>query len=186
MASMGAGQRAAIGASFAVQAGIFVAIVTFLGGNAAVVPPPSSVARATPPASVPKSSARQLGPGIEVTVTAAGQEGYTEYPSPVAAVMWVPPAYPLVVTVTLSVPADSGLGGFRLGVTEGAWAGVPDDGTALVVSGKPQPGEHVYTLHLTAADLPWANGNYLVLTGQDDGDPTLTAPLAELVVGPEP
>ena len=119
-------------------------------------------------------------------MTAAGQEGFTEYPSPVEAIMWVPSASDLVVTVTLAIPPDSGLGGFRLGMTSDPWTGVPDDGAALVTSGKPQPGQHIYTLHLNTADLTSVNGNYLVLTGQEDGDPALTAPLAEFIVGPEP
>ena len=63
---------------------------------------------------------------------------------------------------------------------------MPDDGTALVTSGKLGPGQHTYTLHLNSADLPSVNGNYLVLTGVDDGDPALTAPLAEFIVGQEP
>jgi hypothetical protein len=57
---------------------------------------------------------------------------------------------------------------------------------ALVTSGKPRPGQHTYTLHLTAADLPSVNTNYLVLTGQEGGDSALTAPLADFIVGPEP
>ncbi len=87
------------------------------------------------------------------------------------------------MTVTLTIPPGSDLGRFRIGITGGAWAGVPDDGTALVTSGKLAPGQHVYTLHLNTADLPSADGNYLVLTGQDDGDPAQTAPLADFIVG---
>ena len=187
MASTSAGQRAAIAASFAVQAGIVAAIAAILAGNAGspATPPVPAVTRATMPVSVPEPSAPQLGPGIGVIVTAARQQGYTEYPSPVEPVLWVPPASSFVVTVTLTIPPDSGLGRFRLGITDGAWAGVPDDGTALVSSGKPAPGKHVYTLRLTTADLPSVDRNYLVLTGQDDGDPALTAPLAELTIGPE-
>ena len=188
MASTSARQCAAIAASFAVQAGIVVAIVAIPAGNAAssASPPAPAVAPVTPAVSVPEPSAPRPGPAIEVTVTGAGQKGYTEYPSPVEPVLWVPPASQFALTVTLTIPPDSGLGSFRLGITNGAWAAVPDHGTALVISGKPPPGEHIYTLHLTAADLPFMNGNYLVLTGQDDGDPALTAPLAELIVAPYP
>jgi hypothetical protein len=188
MASTSAGQRAAIAASFAVQAAIIVAALSILAGNATspAVPPPA-IALPTPSVSIPKLPAPpQQSPGIEVTVAAAGQKGSIEYPSPVEVVIWVPPASEFAVTVTLTIPPDSGLGRFRLGITSGPWTGVPDNGTALVTSGKPQPGQYTYTLHLTAADLPSVNGNYLVLTSQEDGDPALTAPLAEFIVGPEP
>lgn len=90
------------------------------------------------------------------------------------------------MTVTLTIPPDGELGRFQLGVTRGAWIGVPGNGTALVTSGGLRPGHYTYTLHLSAADLPSVNGNYLVLTSQEDGDPTLTAPLAEFIVGQEP
>ena len=191
MANTSAGQRAAITASFVVQAAIVVAAVTILTGNATspANPPPAitpAIALPTPPVSTPQPPAPQLGPGIGVTVIAAGQKGSTEYPSPVAPMMWVPPASGLAVTVTLTIPPGSDLGRFQLGITSGAWVGVPDDGTALVTSGKLQPGQYTYTLHLTAADLQPVNGNYLVLTGQEDGDPALTAPLADLIVGQEP
>jgi hypothetical protein len=192
MANTSAGQRAAITASFVVQAAIVVAAVTILAGNATLPanPPPttlpaSGIALPTPPVSIPQPPVLQLGPGIGVTVIAAGQKGSTEYPSPVAPMMWVPPASGVAVTVTLTIPPGSDLGRFQLGITSGAWVGVPD-GTALVTSGKLGPGQYTYTLHLTAADLQPVNGNYLVLTGQEDGDPALTAPLADLIVGQEP
>ena len=117
---------------------------------------------------------------------AAGQQGRTDYPSPVPSIMWVPPASGVVVTVTLTIPQGSDLGSFRIGITSGAWVGVPDHGAALVTSGKLRPGQYTYTLHLTAADLPSVNSNYLVLTGRDDGDPALTAPLADFIVGQQP
>lgn len=187
MAGTSAGQRAAIAASFVGQAAIVMAAITILTGNAtSPANPPPAIALPTPPASIPEPPAPQLGPGIGVTVTVAGQQGRTDYPSPVEPIMWVPPASDVVVTVTLTIPPDSDLGRFRIGITSGPWTGVPDDGTALVTSGKPRPGQHTYTLHLTAADLSSVNGNYLVLTGQEDGDPALTAPIAELIVGPEP
>lgn len=193
MASTSARQRAAIAASFAVQAGFVVAAVTILFGNAtspANPPPapPTSVYIPVPsaPVSIARPSAPQPGPIIGVTVIAAGQQGRTNYPSPVAPIMWVPLASGLVVTVTLTIPQDSGLGRFQIGITNGAWVGLPDDGTVLVTSGKPQPGQHTYTLHLTAADLPSVNSNYLVLTGQEPGDPALTAPLADFIVGSQP
>jgi hypothetical protein len=193
MASTSAGQRAAIAASFAVQAAIIVAALSILTGNATSpanpppANPPPAIALPTPSVSIPKLPAPpQQGPGIEVTVTAAGQKGLTDYPSNVETVMWVPPASEVVVTVTLTIPPGSDLGRFRLGITSGPWTGVPDDGTALVTSGKPRPGQDTYTLHLAAADLSSVNGNYLVLTGQEDGDSALTAPLAEFIVGPEP
>jgi hypothetical protein len=188
MASTSAGQRAAIAASFTAQAGIIAAIVAMLAGNAGSPASPSvpAVAHATPPASTPAPPAPQLGQVIGVSVTAAGQEGSTAYPSPVEPVMWVPAASEVVVTVTLTIPPGASLGRFRIGITNGAWRGVPDNGAALVTAGKPRPGQYTYTLHLSTADLSSVSASFLVLTGQADGDPALTAPLAAFVVGPQP
>jgi len=186
MAGTSAPGRAVIAASFAAQAAMLLAAAAVLAGHPAspAAGPPVFRPQPTLPAPqvpLPKPVAPQLGPAIMVTVTAAGVQGQTDYPSPVAPVLWVPSGPGLVVTVTLTIPPGSQLGSFRLGMTGGAWTGVPDNGTALVTSGKLGSGQYTYTLHLTAADLP-AENNYLVLTGQADGDSALTAQLADLLV----
>ena len=186
MASTSAGQRAAIAASFVVQAGLILAAISLLAGISSSPAAPVSVPKPSAPVAIARPPAPQLGPVIGVTVVAAGQEGRTDYPSPVEPILWVPPAAEAVVTVTLTIPQGADLGSFQIGMTSGAWVGVPDNSAALVVAGTPQPGQHTYTLHLTAADLPAVDGNYLVLTSHDDGDPALTAPLAEFIVGQEP
>lgn len=188
MAGTTAQRRAAIAASFPVQAAIIVTAAAILAGHpASQAKPPPIITIPAPAVASPESIAPpQLAPEIAVTVTAAGQVGLTDYPSPVESVLWVPSASGLVVTVTLTIPPDSELGRFQLGVTRGAWIGVPDNGTALLTSGALRPGQYTYTLHLSAADLPSVNGNYLVLTSQEDGDPALTAPLAEFIVGQAP
>jgi len=196
MANASAGQRAAIVASFAVQAGLILAAISILTGNASppasppLVPalpsPPAPVATPSPSASITQPPAPRSGPVIGVSVTAAGQQGSTDYPSPVEPIMWVPAESGVVVTVTLTIPQGSVLGSFQIGMTNGAWAGVPDHGAALVTSGRLRPGQYTYTLHLTAADLPSVDGNFLVLTGQAYGDPALTAPLADFITGQQP
>jgi hypothetical protein len=200
MAGNGA-RRAAIAASFAVQAAVIAFLATDSAGGsvsaavpvgpapvqqgAAITSPPSVT-----PAIAPATSLPGLPPGvIPVLVSATGKAGGTAQYGDIGFPMPEDPPRLVIkpgttITVEMTIPPDVQASGLWLGLADDQLTGAPRvKSRLLTVSRQLSPGRHAYTLRWTlAAGTPPGTAALLVMDVRHPAGEDL-APIAELVAG---